>query len=535
MSKHFDVILNSPDDLIESQLSDINFPPKVNFINEEEELAGYFVNFDDQISVEDFGETIFTDGGKRLVNSNSDFVLFRRDGKNKTLEILVDQAGKIPTFFACANRTLFVSSKFNNVVDFLKTNRVKITIDLDGLFTGILWDWHPTEKTLLSQIRKVPPGCCVKFFFENLESFKIKSLVDLDSFLTNKPEPLKTLSDFAENWVETIRAVTENQLTKIEKLKFGCDLSSGFDCTLVAYCLKKLTSKKFFCYSRYSEFTQGETNKELLVKFAEKHNLELKTMDVGKYYRFQFDMLSKMDPTDPYQRSLSADQIFLSGLLGEAVEIQFNGEGGDEAYGSRSIDKLARYSLQAGYFSTVSYFKKYKVQELFTPKAIDYALSNERFNQREFYPLKISVSAAAVYWHWAEKYRDYGIYLMTPFIDSRVIDLARKMPESIKGGMDELKHAVLKQVPEVFDPAMFQKKVGLENVYTNFIINQKRLVFDVLENSILASLGLIDKDKIYQLLKDEKSIIYTDNLAVRFYTMILLDWYFQANGVSETQ
>ena len=254
---------------------------------------------------------------------------------------------------------------------------------------------------------------------------------------------------------------------------------------------------------------------------------------MGRYFRFQFDMRTNMDPTDPYQRSFTADQIFLFGLSKEEIEVQFTGEGGDEAYGSRSIDKLAKYSIQTGYFNTVSYFRKYNIQELFTSKAIDYALSNERFNQREFYPLKISLSAAAVYWHWAEKYRDYGVYIMAPFIDSRIIDLARKMPESIKGGMDELKQVVLKQVPEIFDPGMFQKKVGLENVYVNFIINQKELIFEVLENSVLANIGLIDKDKMFQLLKDEKSILYTNNLAVRFYTMILLDWYFQANGIVE--
>ncbi|HEX7041749.1 MAG TPA: asparagine synthase C-terminal domain-containing protein [Patescibacteria group bacterium] len=533
MRQHLSITIDPSKKTLAEDIPEITFPPKVLFETSSEELVGYFVNYDNTINESNLLEEYKKDNGVKLVNSNSHFLLFYRNYETNYIEILIDQVGTFPVYIANDKKEIYISTKFHNIVKYLKSKNSFISIDPDGLMTYLLWNSHQTEKTIIHQGKRLPAGCKLQFSLDNPQIGNITSLIDLDSFLLEKIVPYTSIESFTKEWVKEITHIISDQLAKISNLPFGCDLSSGFDCTLVAYSLTKSTDKHFPCYSLFSEFTQGETDVNKMIRFAQRHGLDLKMLDVGEYMQFKHNMISHLNPEDPHQHNLTDAYFFLSKIAKTGAKIEFAGEGGDEIYGSRNIDKTAKFTTQYSYFNNVRYLKKDGVENLFAKRINEYALSRERFNSRKFYPLLIPPTSGVVYWAWGEKFWENDMWTMTPFVDTRLIRLARRIPAHIKGGMGEVKQTILREAPGIFNIEMFQEKEGLEDIYVNFIYNQRKLIDMVLENSVLAKLGIINKEHIYTLINNEKSILYSDELAISFYNIILMDWYFQANSINQ--
>ena len=118
---------------------------------------------------------------------------------------------------------------------------------------------------------------------------------------------------------------------------------------------------------------------------------------------------------------------------------------------------------------------------------------------------------------------------MNPFYDTRLIALARKMPESITGKKQDKKFAVLSNLPNVFPKEMFVEKFGREKAFVGFAKKQKKFVLEILENSALAKLGVIDKEKMTEMVRSESEVLNNPELAIVFQTMMQLDWFLQRN------
>lgn len=535
MRKHLDLLFNISTKSISNVIPFITFPPKIFYKTQTSELIGYFVNYDGSIDFKHLLDEFSKDKGIRLVNSNSHFLLFFLNQEESSVEVLTDHAGTFPLYYTCTSKAIYCSTKFHNVLNYLKSNEEHISIDPDGLMTSLLWNTHATEKTIMYQIKKLPPGCRVTFDLRNPVNTNILSLVDLDGFLENKKDPYSSVAHFSRDWVNGVSAIISDQLSAIDNLTFGCDLSSGFDCTLVAYCLKKMSKKTFSCYSNFSEFTQSETNVRSMIHFAERHGLHLKLSDVGRYHQFKNDFISNLDPEDPHQFRLTRTYNFLNKIAKDGITIQFTGEGGDEIYGSRNMDTMASFTVQQSYFNSIRFLKKDKVGNLFTKKFVDFSLSRKSFNDRNFYSLVIPPTSGVMYWVWGEKIWENDLWLLTPYIDTRLIQLARRVPLRVKGGLGEIKQQILLQTPEIFNTDMFRKKKGLGSIYKNFIYNQRKLIDMVLKCSVLDKLGIISKENIHSLLDNKKSLLYTDQPAITFYNIVLLDWYFQTNNITSVQ
>lgn len=530
MAKHLFLTIDNNTTSIGNNLPKLSFPRMVYDQDEEFELAGYFVNYDKSFDVKKIFEEIKKRGFKDLVNSNSEFLLFLFNKKNKKMAVATDQFGKFPCYFSPQKDQVLLSSSFS----LLKSNieNQGLSLDFDSLFASAIWDIYTTEQTILNEIKRIPSGCVAEFSPLNLNSFNLTSLINLHGFLSTKGEIYDSTAEFAKDWLKTLATTTRDRLREIGGLKFTCDLSSGFDCTLVAYCLSLHTERDFTCYSKHSPLANDETNLGLMQKFAATHGLKLKTIDVSSFYS-QTRNLQKLWNTDqPYQFSVTDQEYYFSKLHENGIQIRFTGDGGDEIYASQNMHILSRFPIQNSFFGNVSYFKKFGLERFFTRKAVNYALSSQRFNQRRIYPLIVSTSAAAVFWFEAEHHWEHDWWPMTPFMDTRLIDLARRMPKTIMGTKQAKKMSALKHLPHVFGEEMFREKTGLEIIFANFLKNQKALIFSVLENSVFAKIGWIDKDKIIKMLNDQTSELYTNGqFAIVLETMIKFEWFIQKNAV----
>jgi len=512
---------------LEYGLPERSFPGKIDYRNEGNILTGYFANYDGLVEPDNLPGLFAGNNLSKLVNSNSDFLLFYLEKKKNRLRIVLDQSNSIPCFFSYLNGHLVVSTQFTKVTEEVKKN-TKLNVNLDGLITWLLWEWHATEKTLFEEIKVIPPGCVVDIDLDN-KKLKIESLVDLPGFLENTGELYTDEIAFAEDWEKTMLQVVADRAEKILDKKTTCDLSSGFDCTLVAYSLNKILGDRLVCNSKVSDVTREETDINIMNGFAQLHGIKLETVDTTKFDLFEADLSTAWNKNDPFQIAVTGFENYIRILEGKNVKVQFTGEGGDESYSASEMDLPETFPGQNSFFVNVMYFKKLGLERLFTKETVDFALGKDRFNSRAEYPMIVPISSAIptenTFWRVWEK----DIWMMNPFFDTRLIAFARRMPESIKGKKQDRKLTVLQNLPEVFPKEMFVKKYGREAAFLGFAKKQKKLVLEILENSALAKMGVINKNKFLQMVESEKSDLDDPEFAIVFQTMMQLDWFLQKN------
>lgn len=508
-------------------LPERSFPTKIKYKSDDTILVGYFANYDGLVTADGLPALFATNNLTTLVNSNSDFLLFYLEKKTGRLRLVLDQANSIPCFFSYLKEHLIVSTQFAKVMNEVKKT-AKLNVDLDGLITWLLWEWHATEKTLFEEIKVIPPGCVVDIDLKN-GKFKIESLVDLLGFLASTGEKYTDSVTFAHDWEKMMLQVVADRAKKISDKKVTCNLSSGFDCTLVAYSLHKILGDRLVCNSKISEVTPEETDINLMKQFAQTHGIKLEINDTTSFDLHDQDLATIWNKDDPFQVATTGFENYLKILEKKGVRLQFTGEGGDESYSVAEMDLPETFPIQNSFFINVMYLKKMGLERLFAKETVDFALSSDRFETRKEYPMIAPTSSAIptenTFWSTWEK----DIWFMNPFFDTRIIALARRMPESIKGLKQDRKFTVLRNLPEVFPKEMFVKKFGREAAFVGFAKKQKKFVLEILENSYLAKLGVINKDTILATMEKDKSDLNNPEFAIVFQTMMQLDWFLQKN------
>lgn len=520
---------------LNNSFPDVVVPFKVDLRNDNYYLCGYFVSYEDWIDNNQLLNEIEKNGFRRIVNSNCEFLLFLFDRRKGKLFVCVDQFLSFSCYFSVVDGSLIFSTDFGALKNEVGKKQ-KLKGDLDGLLTGLLWSWHMTERTLIEQIKMLPAGSAAEFDLTNLSDFKISSLLNVDDYLNSiENREYKSMAEFAPDWLRAVTEAVGVRWSKIPKgAVVGCDLSSGFDCTLVAYCLSRVAgSDAFTCYSRYSDLLKNETNIEVVKKFANRHGLKLKSIDATKAQRRDSDLAGAWSADDPYQIATDNYGVYLGMLRKNKVRVDFRGEGGDEVYRLKGMDLFLKFPRQYTYFLDVDTLRKFNAQALFTDKAISLFLDWQRFNRRKFYPMIIPDSWAIGTSVSCGQYNNSGLRMMNPFLDTRLIGLGKSLP-AVQGKYGRaLKLEVMKNFKYIFVEEMFlQQDVGTGQVAINFAINQRKLIDSVLDNSVLARLGLIDPDKIrMMLLKPESEIYKNDNVAMALESLVTLDWFCQKNDI----
>lgn len=514
---------------------DIKVPFRIERGNARYLITGYFVSYEDWLHENDLLSEIQTNGYRRIVNSNSEFILFVFDKQRRVLSVCVDQFFSFACYFSVLQDSIIFSTNFSRLKNEVGAG-LRLIGDLDGLLTGILWTWHMTEKTLIKQIKVVPAGSTVEFDLQNHSSYQIKPLVDVEGYLNSIGEiKYNSLKDFASDWVKAVTEIVWRRWSKIPKgVGVGCDISSGFDCTLIAYCLGKVAgTNAFTCYSRYSDLMKDETNIEVVKKFAARHGLRLKSVDATKPQLRDTNFSEEWSIDDPYQIATHEQQVYLDLLKGNGVRIGFTGEGGDEAYMLNGMDLFLRFNKQYNYFMEVDILKKYGTKALFTPRGIEMFLDWNRYNQRGSYPMIVSESGVFGTSNSQEQYNAHGLRQVNPFLDTRLIALGKNMPEMPGKKKWELKLELMKELKDIFVKEMFIPKKGSpEHTFINFAKNQRPLIDSVLSGSVLAEIGVISPKQIARLLDNPDSELYKEpSVAIALETLIKLDWFFQKNDV----
>ncbi len=519
---------------LNEQLKDVVLPAKIFLENEKGVVWGYFSSYRPEIPESQLDSELEKYGFRRIANSDCDYLLFVWDKKLKKLRVGLDNTMNFSCYFAIFENQIVFSSNFSQIKQLVSRQKPLIA-DLDGLFSYMINGWHVTEKTILDGVKIVPPGCMVEFTFEPKISYQIKSLIDIDGFVSSLPKKeFKNEKEFAESLEATLTDAVARRLEKIPRgTHVGCEVSSGFDCTFVAYIIAKLIGpENFYCYSFYFPRGYETESLEIIRKFAARHSLKLRAVKLSPAEGYAQNYFKLWKDDDLLQLDADYYGDYIKFLETYSPRLLFTGQHGDETYSLKEWLKIAKYPRQISYFDYVRWLKKEKQEVFYTPKALGLMLAKERFNKRGCYPLFVSdlniVETALI----NEIYMNFGTRQVSPYLDSRVLALGARLPLKEKKRWDE-KQIYAKHLSHIFIPEMFIPKRGGTEFALGFPRNQKPLISWVMKNSVLARYGLINPKKIMQMMEDQSSPLYKDAyIALAFEYLVRADWYLIKNKIS---
>ena len=497
-------------------------------------LSGYFVSFDDDHIEKNLFAKICQGGFGSLVNSNSQFVLFFLDRKTKTLTVGVDQFLSLPCYFAEVGDSLIFSSSIGRIKKEIRPHK-KLKVNLDKVLSYILREFSNTDSTLVEQIKIIPGGCEAIFDLNQLGDYKIRSLVDIDGYYASVPVvKYDSLETFASDWVALLTELVLRRYRTIPTgTNIGCDVSSGFDCALIAYCMSQvLPHGSFTGYSNYSQIMGDENNLDIVRRFAKLHQFSLKTFDYtsDSKHEMDLDLAWADDPLHPFY--FVHHLPYVKFLANQGVGVLFSGDYGDEAYDMKQMELFSRFPIQQAYFRSVRAFRKKIDPDIFPKEASELFLDWNRYNQRGYYPLIVPENSVS-YQPLIEGYNDHGIVLLHVFNDTRLLALSTQAPLPSGTGSDQLKELLVPYFRSIMPENYYATSNACEP-FVYFFMNQKSFVDTVLDNSALAEMGLIKVEHILKLVHDPQSEIYTSKdsqRAVQIYELLKLDWYLQKNNI----
>lgn len=262
-------------------------------------------------------------GSECFERLNGIFALAIWDGERKELVLARDHVGVKPLFYYWAKGTFIFSSELKGIL----THPVPRVLDRAALALYFRFLYAPGEQTLLSGIKRLPPGHIGKLRGGTLE---IKSYWNVSNF--------EDLSD-RENAKKEIQTLMEKAVKRqmIADVPVGLYLSGGIDSTALLGLMAKESTRPIETFSvgfdveeereKFNEdfFVARETAKRYRTHH---HELTIGVLDAAKNIERMFWHMDDL-VANPAQ----VGNFLLSSLAGKHVKVVLGGDGGDELFG----------------------------------------------------------------------------------------------------------------------------------------------------------------------------------------------------------
>lgn len=505
-------------------LPERNFPPRIRIEKENFFCGGYFVSWEKTFSNEELVKICQERNWQVLVNLAADFLIIYCDYTSNELFVITDQSGKFPCYFSTTTESLVLSTSFETIKNALSSTTLNLSVAFDYLATGLAL--FQTDETFISEIKQIPPGSLLRVD-KNL-FLSVKSMVDLDGFISRRESPFKTLRDFADDLFILVEQLVKERFDRIGSLSFAADLSSGFDSTLISYFLQKATKSPFTCYCGFCQKASVDTNPKVVAEFAEKHGLKVKFFKEDNLFPLSKATSLKSVVGEPPKLILEERERERFERVAEDGNIAlFQGSGGDELYDSYLLEFWASFPVQQNYFMTVGRLNL-GMDKILTKNGLVLLLDRLRFNRQKFYPLIIAESAVGLNLALFPLAWETGVWPITPYADWRIVEFARRIPLSDSRRPE--KQEFWRHRSDIFVPSQFKPKTGYEDLARLYLLKKKELVTSILKDSILGKRGLVKAEEIIEDIKKGNLNKYfeADEIIYLLY-LLRLEYFLQHN------
>ena len=501
------------------------FPSKFNLDFPNWRVWGYLVDYD-RVGFKTMASRLFEDDLDSLVTSNNDYLIFLQDKTSGIVKVATGLSAMFPLFFAVEKSKMFLSTDFGRVFRSLKNANLDADGSLDYLLTES--SIYLTDKTFVSQIRQLPPGCVLTINGDL--TWKIDEPFSWQKYLRGlEASPMKP-DDFAEAMIETLRQAVRKRLAAVKNRRLSCDLSSGFDCDLVAYLLKQ-EGVEFGGFSYYTRLNNHDTDIGLVEKFAQRHGINVNYSDVTDLVYFSSDEELRWNKEHlfPGTHSLSL-HLKAEGerrnLFGD-YQVAFSGDGGDEFYHSYRIVSGGDEEKQQ-FFNFAKLNIESGAGNLLSDGMVQLLQDDKNWRKKRIYSNALGSAAGhQIYhlFHW-----NSTNWVSSPFDDLDLIKLAPRIPLD-DSGEPLHKHEIFKNRTDIFLPEQFRVKLPYHEQAVRYLDLSLPMIEKILEDSVFGKLGWINVDRIRQAIGQRKLKEYVGDVYLMFGNILRLEVFLQGNGL----
>ena len=506
------------------KLPERKFPPSFKVVEKNFFCGGYFICYNRNITPKDIVKICQSGKWGYLANLVADFLIIYIDYFSNEAFVLTGQMGGFPCYFSKVDNKVVLSTDFGVVKDSLSS----LSLNVNSVFDYLYFNYVTTltDETIISEISQLPPATLLRI--DNHLSLTLTPLVDLKGFLDMPQKSYGQVAKFADEMILRLEKLLPRYLQSLGRIKFGADLSSGFDSSLVCYALKKTTKRDFSCYSLISRYGLGDTNPEAVQEFACKHKLKVNFVNSEKFYPFAnvHDLRWTTKHFYPADHGQELRFQFFSAGKKEEKAI-FHGYGGDELYTAFLMEEDRRFSIQREYFYAVMGLK-WGIDKIFTKEGIEILLDRKRFAKKRFYPSIIAPSAIAERFYYFPIHWETEIWGISPLTDPQLILFARQIPHYHR--KPPRKQEIWQHRKDVFVPSQFVEKGDYQRQIGQFLTKKTDWVVSLLENSVLAKKGWIKTSKIIDDICHGGIETYLKEPLILLHNVLRLEYFLQHNN-----
>ncbi|MBX2962035.1 MAG: asparagine synthase (glutamine-hydrolyzing) [Cyclobacteriaceae bacterium] len=276
---------------------------------------------------------------------NGIFALAIFDRTSRTLILARDHFGIKPLYYTLQQGDLIFGSEIKTI---LKSKRYQRELDFESLNTFLTFRYNPSPQTLFKDVKKLSPGCYLKF--------DEKGSVELKPFYNSIPQTNLAITeqDALIQYQDLLEKAVSRQM--VSDVPVGLLLSGGVDSAAIAYLMSSSYSKQIKTFSigfegegDYNELS--DARKTALLIGSEHFEA---TITQKEYLDFFYKSFHYSE--EPIAEMTIPALYYVSKLASEHVKVVLAGQGADEP--------LAGYKRYFGEQKIERYFKLLNVLPL---------------------------------------------------------------------------------------------------------------------------------------------------------------------------
>lgn len=466
---------------------------------------------------------------------NGMFSIAIYDDRLKSLFLIRDRVGVKPLFIYDNGERIIFASEIKSILE----AGVPREVDEVSIHHYLSFNYVPPPYTMFKNVSHVLPGHYVHISAEGTKSTQWWDLAN------------QRVEEHSEGeWIEQFNSILDDavRLRLRADVPFGAFLSGGIDSSTVVGLMSKYVNEPVQTFSIGFEdprFDESMYAQQVADKFRTKHTMR----------KFEANMLDLWPKTTFYCDQPHGDVSFMptyrvSELAANHVKMVLTGDGGDELFAG--YDKYKSFfssnllsdieTFQRLYFNSISLFTEEDKRSIYTSSfynklkhinsydvvtpLFERVQHMDQINQALYLDTMLLLPGNNLV-----KPDRMGMAVSlearTPFLDVRMIEMAFRMPGSLKLQNGETKYIYKKAVsPLLGDEIVYRKKQMFTVPIGEWF---KKDLAEFTEQKLLSgqliARGIIQKDSVVQLLKAHQMEIKNNTREIR--ALISLEFWFE--------
>ncbi|MAD96966.1 MAG: asparagine synthase (glutamine-hydrolyzing) [Flavobacteriaceae bacterium] len=491
-------------------------------------------------------------GNSVVSKMNGMFALAIYDTTNETVFCSRDRLGQKPFYYYWKNGNFEICSQLRPISENKEINEDAISMYLDCTYI-------PSPYSIFKDVHKLPPGCNLLIDLKN-NSFEVSRYWDLTEIKTldiSYEEAQRRVHDLLKDAVK-IRLQSD--------VPYGSFLSGGVDSALITSIASEVSSDKIKTFSIGFEDPKYDESK-IAGQYAEILQTE-HTETICKPEDF-LELLPKLIEVydEPFADSSALPSLLLNKTTKRYVTVALSGDGGDESFlGYNHFDWVTKFNVLLKLPFWFRYFLSHFVFSIFfkqrtepikrilrTKNENDFIkgifvgyntllkerhlgwleknYSNYKSNSINNYQKTADLNIKL----WLENDSNvkvdrasmaYSVELRSPFLDYRLVELARALPLKYRYQKKRKKRILRDILNEYIPENIFdQPKSGFSIPVGSWMKNELRKEFDaILVNENLALIPNLNVEKFNSMYLDHMSGM-ADYSSYIWRVYILIKWF----------